>query len=110
MTKSPRRTTGVPGAKLLLTTGALGLTLGGWAMLTTSEPQPPADAEQSAQITLPAPADRSGLPPVPTVAPLSVPNSLAGAAAPEVAPAAPVLRAVPALPAVRPVARTRSSN
>jgi hypothetical protein len=110
MTKPQRRVTGALGTKLLLMTGALGLTLGGWGMLAANEHSITTEVGQ-VEIMVVAPAEPPGLPPIPTVAPLMAPEAIpeAPAAAAAQAPA-PTLRAVPAVPAVRPVARTRSSR
>ena len=107
--RSPRQrpATGAPGVKMLITAGALAMTMYGWVQLTSTD-RALASSASPAIASGPSTVLALDLPPIPTLAPPPaqagpvIANSQPGAS---LAPSAPLLRSVSA-----PVTITRSSH
>ncbi|MBK9714017.1 MAG: hypothetical protein IPO81_22345 [Kouleothrix sp.] len=107
-----QRASGAPGLKALITATSLAVTLGGWAILSSTQATPAAGAQPDDMYVEAALANRLdlGLPPVPTIVapPQRHKGRDARSPAISVPSQAPALRTVSAPP--RPIARTRSSR
>ncbi len=108
---SRRRPTGSPGAKILVTAGALAATLAGWAALTWREA---GSAASAAPLTSGVEAELAAagvaLEPLPTLVPLASSPVVSDIVVPPLPTMQPVLRSVSAPPRPRVVVMTRSSR